>query len=66
MSIEKAVGASAKPKMASISATVTRADGTVEELGVIAYYHRNPLRVLWWNITRKVKEYLKCIKQRIK
>jgi len=33
----------------SISAIVTRADGTVEDLGVIAYWHRNPLRRLaWW------------------
>lgn len=24
-------------------AVITRADGTVEDLGVIAHYHRNPL-----------------------
>jgi len=37
----------------TISAVVTRADGRVEDLGVIHYWHRNPLRRLWWQITRK-------------
>jgi hypothetical protein len=31
-------------RMASIEATVTRADGRVENLGVIAYWHKNPLK----------------------
>lgn len=31
----------------TVSARVIRADGTVEDLGVIAAYHRNPLR-RWW------------------
>lgn len=59
------VVATTKPKMASISAVITRADGTKEDLGVIAYYHRNPLRMAWWNITKSFKEFVKCIKQRI-
>ena len=29
---------------ASIEAVVIRADGTRENLGVVAYYHRNPLK----------------------
>ena len=33
----------AEMKKASISAVITRADGRVEELGVISYYHKNPL-----------------------
>jgi hypothetical protein len=33
-------------KEQSISAFVTRADGTVENLGVISYYHRNPVKRL--------------------
>lgn len=37
---------------ASISATVTRADGTVEHLGVVSYWHRNPLRRWAWRIGR--------------
>lgn len=36
-------------KSASISATVIRNDGTREELGVVSYWHRNPLkRWAWW------------------
>ncbi len=31
-------------KRATITATVTRADGTVEELGVIAFHESNPLK----------------------
>jgi hypothetical protein len=37
-----------------LSAVVTRADGTVEDHGVIAYHHRNPLRRLWFRLTGKV------------
>jgi hypothetical protein len=35
-------------KEASISAVITRADGSVEHLGVISYWHKNPLRRLLW------------------
>jgi len=31
-------------KRATITATVTRADGTVEELGVVAFHESNPLK----------------------
>lgn len=35
-------------KQASISAVITRADGSVENLGTITYYHRNPIvRAVW-------------------
>lgn len=37
---------------ASLEATVTRADGTVEHLGTIAYYSRNPLKRLTWRVGR--------------
>jgi len=33
----------APARRASISAVITRADGTVENLGRIAFYHRNPI-----------------------
>lgn len=46
--------APAKAEMASISAVVTRADGTVEDYGVVSYYHRNPLRRLYFRVTGKV------------
>jgi len=31
-------------KRATITATITRADGTVEELGVVAFHESNPLK----------------------
>lgn len=39
----------------SIEAVITRADGTVENLGTIAYYHRNPLRRLAWRVGRMIR-----------
>lgn len=30
-------------KVTSLSAVITRADGRVENLGIIAYHHQNPL-----------------------
>lgn len=41
-------------KEASIEAVVIRADGTREDLGTIAYYHRNPLRRWAWRLRRAV------------
>lgn len=46
-------------KEASIEAVVIRADGRVERLGKISYYHRNPLRRLAWRITELVRRLLK-------
>jgi hypothetical protein len=37
----------------TISAVVTRADGRVENLGVISYWHRNPLKRWWFAIRRR-------------
>lgn len=34
----------ARPKEITWEALVTRADGTVEDHGVIAYWHRNPFK----------------------
>lgn len=42
-----------KTKEASISAVIIRADGTVENLGVIAYYHRNPLKRWLWRLLKR-------------
>ncbi len=41
-------------KEASISAKVIRADGTVEDKGVIAYWSRNPLK----RIAYKIKKFI--------
>lgn len=45
-------------KSAEIEAVITRADGRIERLGVVAYYHRNPLRRIAWNIGHFVKGFL--------
>jgi hypothetical protein len=47
--------AKAKAREASIEAVVIRGDGSREDLGTIAYWHRNPVRRLWWHMKRKVK-----------
>ncbi len=40
-------------RAATIEAVVIRADGTREDLGTIAYYHKNPIRRLWWRLTHR-------------
>jgi hypothetical protein len=42
----------AKPKEISIEAVVTHADGRVERLGTVSFYHRNPLRRALWRVGR--------------
>lgn len=37
----------------SFEAVIIRADGTREELGTVAYWHKNPLRRLWWRIQKR-------------
>ena len=39
-------------KEIQIIATITRANGTVEELGVIDYFHSNPIKKLIWRIKK--------------
>jgi hypothetical protein len=38
----------------TFEAVVTRADGTVEDLGVVAYWHRNRLRRWWFAVRMKI------------
>lgn len=45
--------ANAKVRQATLEAVVIRADGTVENLGVVSYYHKNPLKRLFYKITGK-------------
>lgn len=53
--------AHSQTKEVSLSATITRADGTIENVGEIAYWHRNPLR-RWsrtfrnWRLHRKQRK----------
>lgn len=44
-----------QPTAISVEATVIRADGRVERLGVIAYHHRNPLRRWAWRIGQMLR-----------
>jgi hypothetical protein len=39
----------------SIEAVVIRADGTREDLGIVSYWHKNPLRRLAWRVRRAVR-----------
>jgi hypothetical protein len=39
-------------KEALISATIIRANGTVEHLGVVSYWHKNPLKRIFWSIKK--------------
>lgn len=41
---------------ASIEVRVIRADGTVEELGVVSYWHKNPLRRWAWRLTHRTRK----------
>ena len=39
-------------KSAQISAKIIRADGSVEELGVVSYWHKNPVKRLWFRFRK--------------
>lgn len=50
--MEIATGGKAKAKRGVIRAKVFNADGTLkEDLGVVSYYHRNPLKRLFYKLT---------------
>jgi len=48
--------AQSNAKEIQLIATITRADGTVEHLGVIDYWHKNPIKRLIW----RIKKWLHC------
>ncbi len=43
-------------KSSSIRAVVTRADGSVEDLGIISFWHKNPLKRWAGNLFIRLKE----------
>ena len=45
--------ARAKARQASLTAVVIRADGRREDLGLISYWHRNPL--IHWAVNAYIK-----------
>jgi len=44
--------AQSNAKEIQLIATITRADGTVEQLGVIDYWHKNPIKLFIWKLTK--------------
>jgi hypothetical protein len=44
--------ANSNAKEIQLIATITRANGTVEQLGVIDYWHKNLLKRLIWRIKK--------------
>lgn len=54
MSISGGLLTQSDAKEAVISARVIRADGTVEELGIVSYWHKNPIKRIWGNIKLKI------------
>lgn len=46
------MGAAMPFRSAEVSLKVIRANGDVEDLGVVAYWHRNPLLRLRWRISQ--------------
>ena len=47
--------APARAKELTISAVITRADGTVEDLGDIVRWHRNPFKRLKYRLVSGIK-----------
>lgn len=39
-------------KEIELIATIIRADGTIEQLGVIDYFHKNPIKRFIWRIKK--------------
>lgn len=42
-------------KSAELSMVIIRADGTKQDLGVVSYYSRNPIKQLIWNLKNWIK-----------
>lgn len=49
-------------KEATIEAVIIRADGTVEQLGVVSYWHKNPLKRWAWRMKRAAKSLIGKVK----
>ena len=44
--------AQSNAKEIELIATIIRADGTVEQLGVIDYWHKNPIKRIIWRLKK--------------
>jgi hypothetical protein len=47
--------ASSPVSQTTLEARIIRADGSVEELGTIAYWHKNPLRRFAWRLKQLMR-----------
>ena len=43
---------SGRPVKQTVAMKVIRADGRVDDLGVVGYWHKNPLKRLAWKLSR--------------
>lgn len=48
------VVANGKTREASIEITIIRANGAVEHVGTVSYWHHNPLKRMAWRLRRWV------------
>jgi hypothetical protein len=42
-----------QPSFVEISAVITRADGTVQDLGLVHARYRSPFKHMWWRLVRR-------------
>lgn len=61
MKVSGGMLAHGRAQSAEFRAVVTRADGSVEDLGTIAYWSRNSLKRWAWSINRAAKNLFKGI-----
>lgn len=47
-----------RARVASIRAVVTRADGSVENLGIVSYWHKNPVKRFCVNLFIRIRDYM--------
>ena len=45
------------PAGVTIEARVIRADGSAEDLGVVAYWDKNPLKRAWWEFKKWFRRF---------
>lgn len=55
MSVGGGILTHGKAREATINIVVTRANGSIEDHGVVAYWHKNPLRRLAWRFKQWIK-----------
>jgi hypothetical protein len=49
----------ANVREATVEVTIIRADGRIERLGTVSYWHKNPLKRLAYNAAKFIKDTFK-------